>query len=126
MSHNIALQFEDGITRFISCNDNEKLSDAAYRQKINIPLDCRDGACGTCRGHCESGSYDLPASSYIEDALTPEEAAQGHILACQMRPTSDCVVKIPATPNRTFIIFSNFIKIINIFTIHIRTSSIRS
>lgn len=97
MSHNIALQFEDGITRFISCNDNEKLSDAAYRQKINIPLDCRDGACGTCRGHCESGSYDLPASSYIEDALTPEEAAQGHILACQMRPTSDCVVKIPAT-----------------------------
>lgn len=97
MSHHIALQFEDGITRFISCNDNEKLSDAAYRQKINIPLDCRDGACGTCRGHCESGSYDLPASSYIEDALTPEEAAQGHILACQMRPKSDCVVKIPAT-----------------------------
>ena len=97
MSHNIALQFEDGITRFISCNDNEKLSDAAYRQKINIPLDCRDGACGTCRCHCESGSYDMPESSYIEDALTPEEAAQGHVLACQMRPTSNCVVKIPAT-----------------------------
>lgn len=97
MSHHIALQFEDGITRFISCNDNEKLADAAYRQKINIPLDCRDGACGTCRGQCESGSYDLPASSYIDDALTPEEAAQGHILACQMRPRSDCVIRIPAT-----------------------------
>jgi benzoate/toluate 1,2-dioxygenase reductase subunit len=97
MSYNIALQFEDGVTRFISCNENEKLADAAYRQKVNIPLDCRDGACGTCRGLCESGSYDMPESSYIEDALTPEEAAQRQVLACQMKPTSDCVVKIPAT-----------------------------
>jgi benzoate/toluate 1,2-dioxygenase reductase subunit len=97
MSYNIALQFEDGVTRFISCNENEKLSDAAYRQKVNIPLDCRDGACGTCRGLCESGEYDLPESSYIEDALTPEEAAQRQILACQMKPKSDCVVKIPAS-----------------------------
>ncbi len=31
------------------------MADAAYRQKINIPLDCRDGACGTCKCHCESG-----------------------------------------------------------------------
>ncbi|MYM22135.1 2Fe-2S iron-sulfur cluster binding domain-containing protein [Duganella sp. FT135W] len=97
MSYNIALQFEDGVTRFISCNENEKLADAAYRQKVNIPLDCRDGACGTCRGLCESGSYDMPESSYIEDALTQEEAAQRQVLACQMKPTSDCVVKIPAT-----------------------------
>lgn len=97
MSHNIALQFEDGITRFIACNDNEKLSDAAYRQRVNIPLDCRDGACGTCRAHCESGSYDMPESTYIEDALEPEDAAKGFVLACQMKPTSDCVVKILAT-----------------------------
>ncbi|MBB3224931.1 benzoate 1,2-dioxygenase electron transfer component BenC [Pseudoduganella umbonata] len=96
-THRIALQFEDGITRFITCNDNEKLADAAYRQKVNIPLDCRDGACGTCRGFCESGSYDMPESSYIEDALEPEDAAQGYILACQCKPTSDCVVRIPAT-----------------------------
>lgn len=97
MSHSIALQFEDGITRFISCNESETVSDAAYRQKINIPLDCRDGACGTCRGLCESGSYDMPSSSYIEDALTQEEAQQGYVLACQMRPRSDCVIKVPAS-----------------------------
>lgn len=97
MSHTIALQFEDGVTRFIGCNDNEKLADAAYRQKVNIPLDCRDGACGTCRGLCESGQYDMPPESYIEDALEPQDAAAGYVLACQMRPTSDCVVRIPAT-----------------------------
>ena len=97
MAYNIALQFEDGVTRFINCNENEKLSDAAYRQKINIPVDCLDGACGTCRGLCESGTYDMPESSYIEDALTPEDAAQGYILACQLRPKSDCVIQIPAS-----------------------------
>lgn len=97
MSHTIALQFEDGVTRFISCNPNEKLADAAYRQKVNIPLDCRDGACGTCRGLCESGQYEMPPESYIEEALEPQDAQAGYVLACQMRPTSDCVVRIPAT-----------------------------
>ncbi|WP_206995696.1 benzoate 1,2-dioxygenase electron transfer component BenC [Trinickia mobilis] len=97
MEHSIALQFEDGVTRFISCRENETLADAAYRHQINIPLDCRDGACGTCRNFCESGRYDLPASSYIEDALTADEAAQGHVLACQTRPRSDCVIRVPAS-----------------------------
>ena len=96
-SHNVALQFEDGVTRFISVTQGESLSDAAYRQKINIPLDCRDGACGTCRAFCESGSYDMPEETYIEDALTPEEAAQGYILACQCRPSSDAVFQIQAS-----------------------------
>lgn len=96
-NHNVALQFEDGVTRFISVAQDETLSDAAYRQKINIPLDCRDGACGTCRAFCESGTYDMPEENYIEDALTPEEAEQGYILACQCKPTSDAVFKIAAS-----------------------------
>ncbi|RDJ49063.1 NADH oxidase, partial [Acinetobacter baumannii] len=96
-NHNVALQFEDGVTRFINVAQGETLSDAAYRQKINIPLDCRDGACGTCRAFCESGHYDMPEESYIEDALTPEEAEQGYILACQCRPTSDAVFQIQAS-----------------------------
>lgn len=97
MNYKIALQFEDGATRFIECAPTETLSDAAYRQKINIPLDCRDGACGTCRCQRESGEVDMPPSSYIDDALTPEDAAKGVILACQARPRSDLVVQIPAS-----------------------------
>ena len=68
-NHNIALQFEDGVTRFISVTQGESLSDAAYRQKINIPLDCRDGACGTCRAFCESGTYDMPEELYTVSTL---------------------------------------------------------
>lgn len=97
MTFKIAIQFEDGATRFIACAPTETISDAAYRQNINIPLDCRDGACGTCRGFCESGVLDMPASSYIDDALTAEDAAAGFILACQARPRSDLVIQVPAS-----------------------------
>ncbi|MDQ9833783.1 benzoate 1,2-dioxygenase electron transfer component BenC [Acinetobacter soli] len=96
-NHQVALQFEDGVTRFIRVAQGETLSDAAYRQQINIPMDCREGACGTCRAFCESGNYDMPEDNYIEDALTPEEAQQGYVLACQCRPTSDAVFQIQAS-----------------------------
>ncbi len=72
------------------------MADAAYRQGINIPLDCRDGACGTCKCKAESGRYDL-GDNFIEDALSEEEIAQGYVLTCQMRAESDCVVRIPAS-----------------------------
>jgi benzoate/toluate 1,2-dioxygenase reductase subunit len=97
MAYRIALNFEDGISRFVECRPGETVADASYRVGINIPLDCRDGACGTCKGFCESGQYDN--GSYIEDAMTEEEAAEGYILACQMKPSSDCVIRIAATSN---------------------------
>jgi hypothetical protein len=43
MTFTIALNFEDGITRFIQCHAGEKVLDAAYRQKVNLPMDCSDG-----------------------------------------------------------------------------------
>ncbi|MBM7059098.1 ring-hydroxylating dioxygenase ferredoxin reductase family protein [Pseudomonas sp. UL073] len=96
MTHQIALNFEDGVTRFIDAAAGETVADAAYRQGINIPLDCRDGACGTCKCFAEAGRYDL-GQDYIEDALSEEEAAQGYVLTCQMRAESDCVVRVPAS-----------------------------
>ncbi|MFG1300902.1 benzoate 1,2-dioxygenase electron transfer component BenC [Xanthobacter sp. V3C-3] len=95
-SHTIALNFEDGVTRFIDCKDGEKLLDAAFRNKINLPMDCSDGVCGTCKCRAESGAYDL-GSDYIDDALTADEAAQGLVLTCQMVPSSDCVINVPVT-----------------------------
>ncbi|MGE8479170.1 MAG: benzoate 1,2-dioxygenase electron transfer component BenC [Pseudomonas shirazensis] len=96
MSFQIALNFEDGITRFINAEGHETVADAAYRQGINIPLDCRDGACGTCKCKAEAGSYAL-GEDFIEDALSAEEISQGYVLTCQMRAESDCVLRIPAS-----------------------------
>ncbi|AYG45082.1 NADH oxidase [Pseudomonas sp. Leaf58] len=96
MSYQIALNFEDGVTRFIDAAGHETVADAAYRQGINIPLDCRDGACGTCKCKAESGRYDL-GDNFIEDALSEDEIAQGYVLTCQMRAESDCVIRIPAS-----------------------------
>ena len=95
MPHQIALQFEDGLTRFIEANATETVADAAYRQGVNIPLDCRDGACGTCKCFAESGQYTM--GEYIDDALSDDEAKQGYVLTCQMRAQSDCVVRVPAS-----------------------------
>lgn len=94
-SHQVALSFEDGVTRFIRCREDQSVADASYRSRINIPLDCSDGACGTCKAFCESGSYD--AGSYLEDALSDDEAERGYLLACQARPRSDLVLQIATT-----------------------------
>ncbi|MFJ4454334.1 benzoate 1,2-dioxygenase electron transfer component BenC [Pseudomonas sp. NPDC089392] len=96
MSFQIALNFEDGVTRFIEATGQETVADAAYRQGINIPLDCRDGACGTCKCKAESGRYEL-GDNFIEDALSEDEIAEGYVLTCQMRAESDCVIRIPAS-----------------------------
>ena len=95
MSHHIALQFEDGVTRFIDAAPTETVADAAYRQGVNIPLDCRDGACGTCKCFAESGQFTM--GEYIDDALTEEEAAEGFVLTCQMRAQSNCVIRVPSS-----------------------------
>lgn len=95
MTHQVALSFEDGVTRFIKVKPNETVADASYKARINIPLDCRDGACGTCKAFCESGTFD--GGDYIEDALTDEEADEGYCLPCQMMPESDLVLQIAST-----------------------------
>ena len=93
--YQVALAFEDGVTRFITCTDDQTVADASYRARINIPLDCRDGACGTCKAFCESGEFDR--GIYIEDALSPDEAEQGYVLPCVLKPRSDLVLKIAST-----------------------------
>jgi benzoate/toluate 1,2-dioxygenase reductase subunit len=95
MTYQIALNLEDGVTRIVDAKEGERVADACYNAGVNIPVDCREGACGTCKCHVESGDYD--GGSYLEDALTKEEAAQGYALACQMVPKTDLVLAIAAT-----------------------------
>ena len=87
MSHSVALNFADGKTFFISVQSDELLLDAAVRQGINLPLDCREGVCGTCQGKCETGIYE---QEYVdEDALSERDLAERKMLACQTRVKSN-------------------------------------
>jgi benzoate/toluate 1,2-dioxygenase reductase component len=91
----IALNFEDGVTRIIEAMADETLANAAYRVGINIPVDCNDGVCGTCKCRWKSGDYEM--GDYIDDALSDNEVKQGFSLACQMMPTTDMVIDILAS-----------------------------
>lgn len=95
--YKVALSFEDGVTRFIQVKEKQTIANASYQQKINIPVDCNDGACGTCKCFCDSGEFDMPESSYVEDALSPAERAEGYLLTCQAKPTSDMVIQVPTS-----------------------------
>ena len=87
MGHSAALNFADGKTFFIDVQDHELLLDAAVRQGITLPLDCREGVCATCQGRCDSGQYE---QDYVdEDALTEQDLKDRKILACQTRLKSN-------------------------------------
>ena len=91
--HNLTLVFEDGTSIRVTANDGETVYQAAARQNVPIQTDCREGACATCRAICLSGAFEL--DDFSDDALTPEEEAEGGVLACRMKPQSDCVVDFP-------------------------------
>lgn len=95
MGHQVALSFEDGVTKVVKVGDFETIMDAAYKARINIPSDCRDGACGTCKSFCDSGSFD--PGDFIDDALTEDELEKGYLLTCQAVPESDMMIQVPAT-----------------------------
>lgn len=95
MGHQVALSFEDGVTKVVKVGDFETIMDAAYKARINLPSDCRDGACGTCKSFCDSGSFD--PGDFIDDAMTEEELEKGYLLTCQAVPESDMSIQVPAT-----------------------------
>lgn len=94
-SNEVALTFEDGVTRMIRVGPFETIMDAAYKARINLPSDCRDGACGTCKSFCVSGEFD--PGDFIDDAMTEDELDRGYLLTCQSEPESDMVIEVPAT-----------------------------
>ncbi|MEX3897052.1 anthranilate 1,2-dioxygenase electron transfer component AntC [Paraburkholderia sp. BR10954] len=87
MNHKVAFSFADGKTLFFDAGANEILLDAALRNGVKIPFDCREGVCSTCKGRCESGEYE---QDYVDDeALSAEDLAQRKMLSCQTRVRSD-------------------------------------
>ena len=63
----------------------ETLLDVLEREGLPIIGACRAGVCGSCKCKVEAGSVE--SSSTL--ALTPEQVAEGYVLACSSKATSD-------------------------------------
>jgi 3-ketosteroid 9alpha-monooxygenase subunit B len=58
--------------------------EAARRGGLRPPSQCESGSCATCMAHLDEGTVRMR----VNNALTPEEVADGWILTCQSLPTS--------------------------------------
>ncbi|SEK52338.1 Ferredoxin-NADP reductase [Bosea lupini] len=76
--------------KHFTARPGETLLQAATRQTIVIPCGCASGMCGTCRVTLVEGSVEMRH----EGGISPEEEAQGYILACSSRPRSDVTIAL--------------------------------
>ena len=73
-----------------SISADETLLDVLEREGLPIIGACRAGVCGSCKCKVESG--EVQSSSTM--ALTPEQVAEGYVLACSSKATSDLQLTI--------------------------------
>lgn len=74
----------DAQERVLQYQTGDTILEAARRGGLNPPFSCEQGNCATCMAHLDAGS----ARMRVNNALTPEEVADGWVLTCQSLPTS--------------------------------------
>jgi ferredoxin len=68
----------------------ETILEAALAAGIDWPYGCAHGMCGACKARLLSGKVDMGETSSF--ALFDDERAEGFILTCSSRPTTDVEV----------------------------------
>ncbi|MDB0525430.1 CDP-6-deoxy-delta-3,4-glucoseen reductase [Ralstonia solanacearum] len=78
--------------RQFQAKDGETILAAALRQGIGLPYGCKNGACGSCKGHVREGS--IVQGNHSPNALTAQEATEGRALFCCATPASDVTIEV--------------------------------
>jgi CDP-4-dehydro-6-deoxyglucose reductase len=83
--------------RIIPARPGETILEAALREGIAMPYECRNGGCGKCK--CIVAYGTVLQGPHQASALSPEERAKGAVLACSAVPTSDVELEyVPLAP----------------------------
>jgi 3-ketosteroid 9alpha-monooxygenase subunit B len=80
----------DGRPHEVHYQSGETFLETARRAGLRAPFSCESGSCATCMARLEEGE----ATMRVNNALTPEEVAEGWVLTCQ---------GFPASPNVTVV-----------------------
>ena len=75
----------DGKSHEMSMRRDQHVLDVALNAGLDLPYSCKAGVCCTCRAKVLDGSVSMDKNFTLEG----EEMAQGFVLSCQARPTSD-------------------------------------
>jgi ring-1,2-phenylacetyl-CoA epoxidase subunit PaaE len=78
----------DGKPYSMPMRRHEKILDIALSLGLDLPYSCKAGVCCTCRCKVMEGTTEMEKNFTLEKP----EVAQGFILSCQARPTSDRVM----------------------------------
>lgn len=77
---------------------SESLLFAGLSSGLTLPYECATGTCGSCRARVMKGATDC--AWYSAPGLSKIKRDKGDVLMCQMRPTEDCVLRVPANVAR--------------------------
>ena len=80
----------DGTTHAVHYHAGETVLETARRAGLRPPFSCEAGSCATCMAHVVDGEVTMR----VNNALTPEEVAEGWVLTCQGSPASSAVTVV--------------------------------
>jgi NAD(P)H-flavin reductase/ferredoxin len=73
--------------RIVTARAGETLLEAGLREGLPMPFDCRNGACGLCKGELLAGEVRM--RPYDSSALSETERSGGKTLFCCAEPLAD-------------------------------------
>lgn len=74
----------------IEVPDTETILNEAAEKGIKIPFECVVGACAVCESKLISGTIDQEEQMILSE----KRVAQGYVVTCVAKPTSDCTLEI--------------------------------
>ena len=68
----------------VECSARQTVLEAALAAGVPFPHNCMSGECGACK--CRLLTGEVAHGPHLPEALSPDERAQGLVLACRARP----------------------------------------